>query len=503
MKTLFISLLLPFTLNAYSQPFFSSLFENNQHGTLVKRIEVLNDTVFALGLSRDYEPPGGWCVFLMRLDTMGTLIDSTRICDPNGGNHSVSQIWSDFQMTMDSGFIITAFEFENYDPLFIKLDRHLNLELYKILKDSISLNVFCHSGFQFQNSYYFGGQVQRPNLLNDGFLRKLDLQGNTLWYNFYGTLETSETFQNCFASSDSTLMCVGGHYLTPNDPYTLRPWIVEMDSSGSILHEYHPTDDVGYNAILDIFPIQDGNWLINGRKVCEDDNGSDSYCTILGVLDPNFNLLKSIRVGSPEPNTSFLQSFDRGSDGINIIGSGLTKMPDSLGANLIDFGWIVSFTSEGDTLWTRKFSPPTPEFVIEAYLSDVAFLSSGNIIALGSVRVNFDYYYWIVKVSEDGCIDTLDCGTVSLKDLQLEKDDGLRIYPNPTHSNITLKFLSSDQILQQTARFYIFNSLGQEVWKGSTAQTAIEADLTGLSSGIYIAKVELENWSSEKVFFKY
>lgn len=73
-----------------------------------------------------------------------------------------------------------------------------------------------------------------------------------------------------------------------------------------------------------------------------------------------------------------------------------------------------------------------------------------------------------------------ESGSLSVTDVSQNR---FKMYPNPTSGLVTIE---STEALKKVA---VYNTLGQEVWKGTT--TTLE--LSGLDQGVYVVQIEFEN----------
>jgi hypothetical protein len=174
-----------------------------------------------------------------------------------------------------------------------------------------------------------------------------------------------------------------GYYPPPNEDTKLwQSTISRLDSSFNILYSqsFGPSD-AGGSHIYDITPTQDGNYIAVGKSWTYLDNGAVAY----------YN------------------------------------------------GRIEKITPEADSIWSRRDSAHVPytQYMEHAF-SGVDVLSSGSIIAAGYVLSNALYSTWIIKVSPDGCIDTLGCHAVPTQEAPVATA-GLHCWPNPAHDRLTLQ----------------------------------------------------------------
>jgi hypothetical protein len=157
--------------------------------------------------------------------------------------------------------------------------------------------------------------------------------------------------------------------------------------------------------------------------------------------------------------------------------------PPEFGPNYLG-GSTFKFTSDGDSLWARLDTAFWhPDCGSENYLGGVAVLPSGSIIAAGYANTNCyppttRSWGWVLKISKDGCVDTL-CITTSL-----EPEPALPeviVYPNPTKGLVYVNGCDECEI-------EVFDLLGRLVQK--RAYYDVPLDLSFLADGTYFLKMK-------------
>ena len=99
----------------------------------------------------------------------------------------------------------------------------------------------------------------------------------------------------------------------------------------------------------------------------------------------------------------------------------------------------MKFSPQGDSIWSRyDLAPFPPHYTNDHYFGGVGVLSSGNIIAGGSASKGNKQYIWLVKVTPDGCLDTLFCGLVGTGEAPRQAAE-VQVYPNPATEKITVE----------------------------------------------------------------
>jgi len=134
-------------------------------------------------------------------------------------------------------------------------------------------------------------------------------------------------------------------------------------------------------------------------------------------------------------------------DGYVVVG-GESYQPDYYSDTLITSAAIAKLSNNGDSLWMRRFNWRTG-VEIEDRFNDVVATSDGGYLVCGqSVNRNPQGdadLPWIksilIKLDRDGLLDT---STVSA--IQLNKEGGLDVYPNPTNDYLYLTQNSEDQL---------------------------------------------------------
>ena len=108
-------------------------------------------------------------------------------------------------------------------------------------------------------------------------------------------------------------------------------------------------------------------------------------------------------------------------------------------------GFTFKFSSDGDSLWSRLDTAFWhPVCGSENHLGGVAVLPSGSVIAAGYANTNcypptVRSWGWVLKISKDGCIDTLLCsGITPVEEVQPAVE--LRVWPNPASTYVDFFF---------------------------------------------------------------
>ena len=338
--------------------------------------------------------------------------------------------WADMIHTADWGYALSASSITRNDGAFVKLRPDLSVEFVQEYRDTVNFVEFYDAVIELSEGYLLGGYVQQPNFSIQSFLRRVDKQGNTMWFSYYGDDAVTDAFSNYLKINDSLIVFVGGYVTNDNTLSGRGPWIAFINpSDGEMLHEWRPGNFLG-EFLHYISPLPDNKWLFYGKKVV--DVNPTKARPFWAIADSAFNIL-DIRLFGPGANVSnFLWDFASTPDG-NFIAAGQVNALDPNNEPAQVYGWLYKVSPGLDSLWSQRMIPPQAG-TQGGYFGGVGVLSSGNMVAGGYAPLGNDVYGWLVKFTPDGCVDTILCNTVpawEAEELEL-REPPARVYPNPT-----------------------------------------------------------------------
>ena len=156
-------------------------------------------------------------------------------------------------------------------------------------------------------------------------------------------------------------------------------------------------------------------------------------------------------------------------------------------------GSMFNITSTGDSVWNYLDTAFT---FASNLLYDAVELPSGSIIACGYSRTTniLKDWAWLVKVSKDGCVDTLNCISVSSFESS-NPSSKMRVYPNPTSDVIYLDLPNDDE-----TTYLIFTIQGRVVMSGRVLKNVV--DVSALLPGGYLLLVQSKHGTVTKKIIK-
>ena len=102
----------------------------------------------------------------------------------------------------------------------------------------------------------------------------------------------------------------------------------------------------------------------------------------------------------------------------------------------------------------------------------------------------FVYYRVIIKfygvcsddVQEVDYLVNVSYASARLQDLSFFDFEEIKIFPNPTHNNVTIRG-------SEMGEYLLYNSFGQEVLKGNKQTTSQDVDMSPLANGLYLLRI--------------
>ncbi len=450
-----------------------------------------NDTIIGYGLGYPDNTYSQQGLILSKFDSSGNHLFSRMILDPLGEHLSISYHWGKIAKTRDGGYIMTAAPTHGDAAWLVKVDHGLEVEFIKEYLDTVNRSHFWYNApIELSDGYLLSGAVQRPNYKDNPFARRVDRQGNTLWFKYYGDYDT-DAVTNAAAKVNDSLFVLSGTIVLPS-PNTGRVAIRFIDGQGEVVRLWQsaPNPEAGYNR--NILPLDDGGMITFGLYLVEVINGAGIVQPTLARLDSNFQLEWVRHFGYKAKLGAYVRLLDieQISDG-NYIGAGENLVKDGDGT-IRKVGWLYKFSPQGDSIWETLADAPFP--ILEnnyGRLAGVGELSSGSIVAAGETIEFNRRYIWLVKVAPDGCLDTL-CSMVSpVRPEALFREEGFSLYPNPSNGRFRLSWEQAPA--GSNALCTLFDAQGRAAWREERpAAPEMDIGASGLAPGFYVLEVRAE-----------
>jgi hypothetical protein len=298
--------------------------------------------------------------------------------------------------------------------------------------------------FEVSDGFFILGDKQLNDYYSRIFLIKTDKEGNKLWEKRYGMAPPRENFFGSILKVNNNEYVIGGgSTTTPTTPqivYNTSNFYV-IDSLGNLKSSswasQPSTTDMG--VALGMHRTEQRGWIYATSELYF---GPPNYVyeRKLKVIerDSDYNIINEQTYGTFRPS-NFLRNFKKIDGGFLVLGQRVFPTPPPGIAR----GSMLKINSQADSIWNYLDTAFT---YATNLLYDAVELPSGSIIACGYSRTNnpLKDWAWLVKVNKDGCVDTLNCVSVSSFEHPVSTRK-IRMYPNPTSDFVYI--LDFDTIL--------------------------------------------------------
>lgn len=444
------------------------------NGKLVMRGNAFNDSLNLWGLS------------ILTMDTTGNLLSYNTIYDTVNHRHNVVNSPSRFIITDDNRFVIPASYFNGRNVVLFITDTTGN-EISTHEYPNSEKTIFVEGIQQIGTSFYILGTISRYNGLNDIFIIKTDSLGNYVWNKYYGSA-ANEYFSDAQVTENSTLVISSKVLLIGGGS---QAWIFSVDTSGTIIYDWKgDQDDARVKGGGSFYTTQNGDIIITSLEVKEV-LLQGAYNLFNGPtitkLDSNFNFIwKDTLAHFTSAWDNFVDlEYDSTRDEFVAVGQRMVLYYPWYGSLEV---WVVKFKPDGEIMWSISDTIASDSIHGVWHLtSGMVFSPEGSIYITGNLETFTNppnNCGWVIKVTPDGCMDTLCTITSVEKPPDPRKLNYVKVFPNPVEDeiNILIHDLSGPGILN------LFNLDGRLLLTTTVYQgeNTIPIDLP---SGIYFYSI--------------
>ena len=319
------------------------------------------------------------------------------------GSYSNDEALS-IQKTSDGGFIVAGYmriSGTNDDIWVLKLDKDGNVQWQKVFGGPFLDQAYDVKETSDGNYIVAGYSVTSvPTPQSNGFIVKLDSDGNFLWSLTYGDTADDEEFRSLTISQES-----GVEYIIVTG-YTKSfgaggedAWILKVNSSdGSIIWQktYGTSNDDRFQRVITSSYNGSVSYVFAGRTY----TGSTRYDFWLMVIDKDGNIKMSKRYFYPllSPGDEFSWDIKETQDGAFVITDLAERYIGSGGRDI----WILKIRKEdGEIIWQKAFGGQYDDEARSLLIDE-----NGDIIiagaASGLVSGSSVYDIWILRLDKDG-----------------------------------------------------------------------------------------------------
>jgi len=442
MNTLRIFLPLLCCINFLQAQSAFNIAQPTQHPlTDVRDFLIHEDTIVTYGIGFNESTDWRQGLVLNKFDSSGNLLLSRIILHPPGDFYSIGKTWGKIIRTSDGGFAMTAAPYYSNSAVLIKTDNNFNIQFIKEYPDTINLSNYFYKLLETPQGYLLYGAIQRPDFYDDGFIRHVDKAGNTIWFKYLQFSNFGNSVLDLASITDTNFIAAIGTETNFN-PNKGKVSFVKFNIDGTIKVSWSSKEEPNIGYIRKIVQASEKQVISFGVFKTGNVGNTTFFQPTLAHLDSNFQTTWVSHFGRVSSLTAsvLLWKFAPTTDG-NYIGAGETLVKDGNDPSR-RVGWLYKFSPEGDSIWERKINVPFLPlyYTNNGYFSGVGVLSSGNIVAGGTANEGNKEYCWLVKISNDGCMDTLFCQSVSATQAPENRSALLQFSPNPAREQLRISY---------------------------------------------------------------
>ena len=320
-------------------------------------------------------------------------------------------------------------------------------------------------------------------------VKYVDVSGEIIWETLIEDSPNLTRVMDVKFLSDTSLLLLTTASLTPiviggqNSSSSLMH-VMNDDGEITLTWESEPDPEIGYMQYL--VSIEENGIITYGaaHKGYLNNGFTQLLQPTLTKFDINFNVLGFQNFGPIRTSSSLhnLRDFALTAQG-HFVGVGNTyeKTGNELSRHK---GWVYAFSPDLDSLWSRKITTPLPDvYPNGGSFYGVGRLSSGNLIMGGTATDGDNKYAWIVKLTPDGCLDTLFYQTSSASSPLKDGKNQLHAYPNPASEAFWVELPD----YSQPSALSVYNPMGSLVTRILLPEVAdrVPVQSAGWQPGLY------------------
>ena len=465
MKKWMIFSFMLFGLSGFGQFGFVKGFSSLEEDGIAWYRDVLidNDTIVLYASARD-SVSNQWGIKFIQLDSFGNVLSEVLHVDTV--NALVSQEFRKKIITTDDGGYAIIGSAGLPTLYLLKVNHDLSLDFLQKYVAEDSATLLNASLIEVNDGFLLLGDQRIDSMNHEIFVMKTDAQGNDVWRKIYDAGPNMQSNPFEIHALDENTFVIGAIHTKSKNPGSgvigtwNRSYMLCIDSLGNVKWDWESDDAPEHSWILDFELLADSSWIcMSGTWEQDPADGAYETRPMILRMDKNFNVM-------------WQKIFDVPWGGIQLL-SDLERLPDS---NYLVSGYFYDwdaqkykgvhykFAANGDSLWMRLDTVFSGDS--DTHIKGTDILSSGSIISVGYADKTDGTYGFVMKLSPDGCIDTVNCWPVADSEPFAQAEE-VSVYPNPFSDYLTVNIPD----YPQNAYIYFYDVMGrflrkQRVWHG-------------------------------------
>jgi len=450
---------------------------------ILRNIMMYGDSLLITGeIGRDSLGLSGF--FLVYADSLGNLGPIKNYRDPKLQDHALLDGRDPIMLNSNNHIALCGHYLAQDNAFFMIVNKQLDSIVYNDYPSDYR-SMVVHGILESNREYYFVGRVQTINGDGDVFCQKIDSSGNKIWEKTFGIPSKDESGRAViYENGGLTLMISESFDNTPTVKNDTRYWIrfMHVDTSGAIVRDWRE-EVTGYEGWAGTLLKYQKDYIYTCNTIGDEIGIGPLTGGQVVRRDSSFNLVWRKKLGEPDsPFTGLGDMIFSADSCLLVTGQNVDSSMTFNAARIMKIGL------DGHVIWElRDTGYAFPDGQSLNFMEGIASSSCSSIYAVGYTYKSAGFYEGLLlKVTGDGCIDTL-CTTTDIENIIRLNEDRVLIYPNPTRSELQIA-VSEAVPLPIFVRLYdMHGRLFLSTWIN---QHETSLDISGLPDGIYHIVVE-------------
>lgn len=425
--------------------------------------------------------------FLFYVDSAGNIGAIKKYRDPSLLDDALLDGRNPIMINSNDLIVLSGHYFEQDDAFFMILNKQLDTIVYKVYPSNYR-SMVIHGIVELNHEYFIIGRVQTINGDGDVFFQKIDSSGNKVWEKTFGIPSKDESGRAVvYENGGLTLMISESFDNTPTVKNDTRYWIrfMHLDTSGTIVRDWREevTGFEGWSGTL--LKYRD-DYIYTSNTIGDEIGIGPLTGGQIVRRDSSFNLVWRKKLGEPDsPFTGIGDMIFSADSCLLVTGQNVDSSMTFNAARIMKIGL------DGNVIWElRDTGYAFPDGQSLNFMEGIASPSCNSIYAVGYTYKSAGFYEGLLlKVTGDGCIDTL-CTTTDIENLVRLQKDIIRAYPNPSFSELNIQV---HRVPQGQIKISVHNLLGELMDSYSISDARITIDISSYPSGLYWLTAEIDN----------
>ena len=418
-----------------------------------------------------------------RIDSLGNILNQMSYYTDTTGWLLSSYGRKKIIATVDGGYAITGgVSGSTGRPYILKVKHDLTLDMLGIYPSVNKASGTSLVQLPDEGYMILCWNVDTPNNTQHPLIIRIDKNGQEFWRKTYPEPSLLKASIDIKKIDDNTYLVFSMRAEIPPFPdhsTWANAYLFTIDSLGAVKWDWEakPSDNIAMAWDCDL--LSDGSMVCVGRTWEEYaiiSPGSYTSRPQIYRIDPDGNVvwqhIHSFLTGFQE-----FRQMVKTPDG-NYLATGYLPIPGQVPTKK---AMHFKFTPDGDSLWMRLDSVYETNLNWYDRITGTGLLSSGSIVSIGTAYKSGARYGFMMKLSPNGCIDTLNCWPVATEP-EIISEQSLSVFPNPAYDFVTL---SMTGVFRNGAEIQLVDVLGQAVGAVFPQGEKVQVDVSDWAAGIY------------------